>query len=257
MKTDHVPDSLWTFFSKHPRIALAFSGGTDSSYLLYAALACGVDVKPYYASTQFQPAFELEDARRLCRELGVNLTVLPYDVLSHAEVAANPTDRCYHCKNALFGQLMQAVAKDGYPELMDGTNASDDADDRPGMRALREKGVLSPLRLCGIPKSEIRALSKDAGLFTWDKPAYACLATRVPAGVTIDAETLGKVERAEGALFSMGFTDFRVRVMGLAAKLQLPQHQFLNAASRAESIHAALSQDFSDILLDLKPRGQD
>ena len=256
MTNEHVPVALKAFFAAHPKLALAFSGGVDSSYLLYAALASGVDVKPYYASTQFQPAFELEDAKRLCRELGADLTVLPYDVLRHEEVASNPTDRCYRCKHVLFGELIKAAAADGYHELMDGTNASDDAGDRPGMKALREKGVFSPLRLSGIPKDKIRALSKAAGLFTWDKPAYACLATRVPAGVAIDGETLAKVERAEGALFDLGFTDFRVRVQGGAAKLQMPEAQFPLAAARAGAIRAALGPNFSDILLDLKPRGQ-
>lgn len=255
MASEHVPESLKAFFAGHPKLALAFSGGADSSYLLYAALACGVDVKPYYVRTQFQPAFELEDAKRLCRELGAVLAVLPCDVLRHEEVAANPPDRCYRCKRVLFGQLLETAAKDGYRELMDGTNASDDAGDRPGMKALEEKGVLSPLRLCGIPKERIRALSRAAGLFTWNKPAYACLATRVPAGVRLDAETLSKVERAEAALSGLGFTDFRVRAMGGAAKLQLTEEQFPLAAARAGAIREALGQDFTDILLDLKPRG--
>ena len=257
MANTSVPDSLRTFFQNHPKLALAFSGGTDSSYLLYAALASGVDVKPYYASTQFQPAFELEDARRLARELGAELTVLNYDVLRHEEVAQNPSDRCYHCKRALFTHLLAAARADGYEELMDGTNATDDAGDRPGMRALRELGVLSPLRVCGIGKAEIRALSKEAGLFTWEKPAYACLATRVPSGIRIDPETLQRVERAEAALFRMGFTDFRVRVLGRAAKLQMPKAQLTEAAARAGAIREALAGDFSDVLLDLKPRGQE
>jgi uncharacterized protein len=255
MTNEHVPDSLREFFRNHPKLALAFSGGTDSSYLLYAALASGVDVKPYYASTQFQPAFELEDARHLVRDLGAELAVLDYDVLQHEEVAQNPADRCYHCKRALFTQLIAAARADGYEELMDGTNATDDAGDRPGMRALREMGVLSPLRLCGIGKAEIRALSKEAGLFTWEKPAYACLATRVPTGTRIDAETLQRVERAETALFQMGFTDFRVRVLGRAAKIQTPEAQFQEIVSRAGAVRAALAGDFSDVLLDLKPRG--
>jgi len=257
MTNEQVPYSLRDFFRRHPKLALAFSGGTDSSYLLYAARACGADARPYYACTQFQPAFELEDARRLCRELGAELTVLNYDVLGHEEVALNPSDRCYHCKHALFGQLLKAAQADGYPELMDGTNASDDAGDRPGMRALAEKRVLSPLRLCGIGKAEIRALSKAAGLFTWDKPAYACLATRVPAGTRIDGETLQRVERAEGALFRMGFTDFRVRVAGRAAKIQLPEAQFQALLARAGEVRAALEGDFSNVLLDLKPRGRE
>ena len=137
---------------------------------------------------------------------------------------------------------------------MDGTNASDDADDRPGMRALAELKVFSPLRICGIPKSEVRQLSRKAGLFTWDKPAYACLATRIPTGTPIRAEALRRVERAESAMREMGFTDFRVRMLGEAARLQVPKAQFLRAAEQADAIREALKADFSDIFLDFKTR---
>ena len=175
------------FFKENPRAALAFSGGTDSAYLLYMALKCGAQVRPYYVKTPFQPRFELDDALRLARELGTELTVIEYDILDDGLIAANPADRCYHCKKKLFGLLLrERAANDGFPLIIDGTNASDEAGERPGMRALCELGVRSPLRECGLTKTEIRARSRTAGLFTWDKPAYACLATRVPAGRRID-----------------------------------------------------------------------
>lgn len=246
--------TLQEFFAAHPRAALGFSGGVDSSYLLYAGVQAGADIRPYYIHTAFQPAFELEDARRLCAQLGVELHCLELDVLSDPAVTANPADRCYHCKRALFGALRAQAAADGYPLLLDGTNASDDASDRPGMRALREMEVASPLRLCGLTKAEIRARSRQAGLFTWDKPAYACLATRIPTGQAIDAGTLRRVEGAETALFALGFTDLRVRVFHGAARVQLPAAQLARAAGQAETLRAALAPYFDTVLLDLNGR---
>ena len=155
--------TLQEFFQTHPRAALAFSGGADSAYLLWAGRTWGEDVRPYYVSTPFQPAWELADARRLASELGAPLTVVELDVLACPQVAANPENRCYHCKQALFSALWQRVRADGYSLLLDGTNASDDAADRPGMKALRELEVRSPLRACGVTKAQVRALSRQAG----------------------------------------------------------------------------------------------
>ena len=217
---------LSDFFRENPRAALAFSGGTDSAYLLYEALQCGAEVRPYYVKTPFQPRFELDDALRLTKELGTELTVIEYDILNDGLVAANPADRCYHCKKKLFGLLLrERAANDGFSLIIDGTNASDDAGDRPGMRALGELCVRSPLRECGLTKAEIRARSKEAGLFTWNKPAYACLATRVPTGRPIERELLQRVEGAESELFALGFTDFRVRLFHEAARIQLPDRK--------------------------------
>ncbi len=204
--------TLNEFFSLVPKAAVAFSGGTDSAFLLWAARECGCDVRAYYVKTAFQPQFELEDARRLASELAVPMTVVEADILAVPEAAANGPQRCYHCKTALFSQLRQAAREDGYTVLLDGTNASDDAGDRPGMRALRELEVRSPLRECGLTKEEVRRRSREAGLFTWDKPAYACLATRIPTGTPITTEDLERVERAECALDALGFRDFRVRL---------------------------------------------
>jgi len=249
-----VPESLRGFFAAHPRLALAFSGGTDSAYLLYAAAACGCDVRAFYARTAFQPAFERRDAERLAEQLGVPLTLVPLDVLAVQAVRENPPDRCYHCKRAIFTALGAEAARMGYPAVMDGTNASDDAADRPGMRALEELGVLSPLKQCGLTKAMVREYSRAAGLFTWDKPAYACLATRIPAGTPIEEPWLRRVEGAEEALFGLGFSDLRVRVFHGAARLQLPSAQMAGALERRGEIREALRPWFDAVLLDLKDR---
>lgn len=208
---------LKDFFRENPRVALAFSGGVDSAYLLYAAMECKAHVRAYYVKSAFQPRFELEDAGRLAEELGAEMRVLEEDVLAEPQVASNPADRCYHCKKRIFAAIAKAAGEDGFSVLMDGTNASDDAGDRPGMRALRELEVRSPLRECGLTKTEIRRRSKEAGLFTWDKPAYACLATRIPTGVEITEERLCRTERAESYLASVGLRDFRVKMVPMGA----------------------------------------
>ncbi|MGN1014992.1 MAG: ATP-dependent sacrificial sulfur transferase LarE [Butyricicoccus sp.] len=247
--------TLKEFFMEHSRAALGFSGGVDSAYLLYAAVQCGAQVQPYYIRSAFQPEFEYRDAVRFAQQLGVQLTVLELDVLSVPQVEDNSPDRCYHCKRAIFGALQQRAQRDGYSLLLDGSNASDDASDRPGMKALQELKVRSPLRECGLTKAEIRQLSREAGLFTWNKPAYACLATRIPTGQRIRAELLQRVEHAENALFRLGFSDFRVRVFHDAARIQLPAEQLEQASARWDAICSALQPDFETVLLDLHPRG--
>ena len=247
--------TLEEFFRDRPRAALAFSGGTDSAFLFWAAKEYGCDVHAYYIKTAFQPEFELRDARRLAEQLGLPMTVVDLDVLAVPGAAANGAERCYYCKQALFTALWKRARADGYTVLLDGTNASDDAGDRPGMRALRELEVRSPLRECGLTKAQVRQLSRDAGLFTWDKPAYACLATRVPTGTPITQEALQKVERAEDAMMRLGFSDFRVRLTkDGSARLQLTADQIADAVQRRSEILSALGEDFPAVLLDLQPR---
>ena len=242
------------FFKENPQVALAFSGGVDSSYLLYAGIENGADIKAYYVKTAFQPEFELRDALELARRLGARITVLKADVSGERNIFENPPDRCYYCKRVIFDTILKQASADGYKLVIDGSNASDDAEDRPGMRALKELSVRSPLRECGLSKNEIRELSKSADLPTWDKPAYACLATRIPSGREITAELLRKVESAEDALFAMGFSDFRIRVAGDAAKLQLPSSQMPAVLEKREAIIDAVKPFFSDIWLDLNAR---
>ena len=246
--------TLTEFFHENPKAAIAFSGGVDSAYLLYAALQSGADVRAYYVKSAFQPQFELDDARHLAEALSADMRVLDVDILADETVAANPPDRCYHCKRRIFSAIASAAAADGYTLLLDGTNASDDAGDRPGMRALRELSVRSPLRECSLTKPEIRRLSREAGLFTWDKPAYACLATRVPAGERLTAEKLENTERAEDFLFSLGFTDFRVRLFNGAARLQLPAEQLPRLLERRAEILSELKKTYSAVVLDLEVR---
>ena len=245
---------LKQFFESVPEAAIAFSGGVDSAYLLYAAMQFGKRVKAYYVKTAFQPQFELEDAFRLAKELGADLQVLEVDILCETAVTANPADRCYHCKKVLFSRILQAAKADGFSVLLDGTNASDDASDRPGMRAISELSVRSPLRECGLTKGKIRQLSKEAGLFTHDKPAYACLATRIPIGEEITAAKLQRTERAEAYLSQWGFRDFRVRCQGDTAKIQIRETNLSLLIQHREVILKELKQYYTSIVLDLEVR---
>ena len=245
---------LRDFFAAHPRCALAFSGGVDSSYLLYEGLKWAEELGVYYVKSAFQPAFEARDALRMAETLGASVTVLQADVLACPAVAANPPDRCYHCKKAILSTIKAAAEADGYTVLLDGTNFSDDVDERPGWRALGEAGVLSPLRLCGLTKETIRERSRRAGLFTWDKPAYACLATRVRTGQPLDEKTLFAVEAAENALLWLGFSDFRVRTFDGRARLKFTADQIGEARERFEAIRALLAPYFTQIESELRER---
>ena len=246
--------NLQEFFVENPAGALAFSGGTDSSLLVWAASRWGENWRAYYVHSAFQPAFELADARRIAGQCGMPLTVIQGDVLSNPTVTANPPDRCYHCKHMVFGAILDRARADGFRLVIDGTNASDDAGDRPGMRALRELQVRSPLRECGITKEQVRQMSREAGLFTWDKPSYACLATRIPAGVPITAEALVKIEQGENALAELGYRDFRIRLQGAAAVIQLPAGQLDRAWAERDTLLERLRSHFSIVTLDLTPR---
>ena len=208
----------------------------------------------YFVRTPFQPAFELEDAMRLAKEMDAPLKILDVDILSDCVVRENPKNRCYFCKKRIFSAILAQAEKDGIPLIIDGTNASDDASDRPGMVALQEMQVRSPLRECGITKEEIRRLSREAGLFVWDKPAYACLATRIPAGMPITRELLAKVERSEIFLAGLGFSDFRVRILENGAKLELRKAQLPLLLEHRETILNELKKEFATVLLDLEVR---
>jgi len=242
------------YFRQHPVIAIAFSGGVDSAWLLHEAVQYAQKTKAYFVRTPFQPGFELADARKTAEMLGAELAIIDFDILAVPEVTANPDNRCYYCKTALFTTLLKQANADGFPLVADGSNASDDADDRPGMRALRELGVVSPLRECGITKAEIRRLAKAAGIPVWDKPSYACLATRIPSGTPITAESLTRVERGESLLMEMGFVDFRLRLRGENALLQVRSEQMALAEQLLPRIREQLASDFGDIILDRVPR---
>ncbi len=188
-------EPLGTFFKRTPRLAVAFSGGSDSSYLLAAALQAGCQVKAYIVRTAFQPVSEIEDALSLASELNADFELINVDILSHDDICANPPDRCYLCKTLIFSTIYDHMARDGYSVLADGTNATDNPQGRPGFRALAELKVVSPLRRAGMFKDDIRAAARTLNLFTADKPSFSCLAVHVGAGEALTEESLSKVAR--------------------------------------------------------------
>lgn len=242
---------LKDFFTQYKKTALAFSGGTDSAYLMYAAKKYAEDVRAFFINSPFQPEFELNDALRLSDELGVELKVINADLNGNLNVLENSSLRCYYCKKNMFDLLIKTAKADGYEIIIDGTNASDIETDRPGMRALKEAGVLSPLKMCELKKSDIRFLSEQAGLFTYNKPSYSCLATRIPTGMQITQEMLSKIERSESCLFSLGFSDFRFRIVNeKSAKIQVKKEQLEKALDLIDNIREELKNDFSLICVD-------
>ena len=232
------------------RFALAYSGGLDSRFLAHAAQRFGFEPVLLHIVGPHIPPEETDYARHWAASRELAYEELPADPLDSALVASGDRRRCYACKRNLFSLLK---ARTGLP-LCDGTNASDAGQYRPGIRAVEELGILSPLASAGLTKADIRRLSREAGLFTWDKPAYACLATRIPTGEAITGEILARVEGAEDALFRLGYTDFRVRVFHGAARLQLPAGQLERAVRERAVLRAALAPYFKPILLDLEER---
>lgn len=250
-----VPESLRDFFSKHQHVGIAYSGGCDSSYLLYAALACGARAHAYFVQSAFQAEFELEDAGKTCEELGVELRIIALDVLSDTQVRANTALRCYHCKHLILRAILDAASSDGCETVLDGTNASDGAEERPGMRALNELRVLSPLRECAITKAELRMYARDAGLSVWNKPAYACLATRIPEGTPIEKAALERINRGEKAMRKMGFSDFRLRVTERGCRIEICEAELMSLIEARKDVLNQLQDEFSEITLNLRTRG--
>lgn len=247
---------LHDFLKNNTKIALAFSGGVDSSYLLHAAMEHGTQIQAYYVKSAFQPQFELDDAVRLADMLKADLKILSLNILAEPQIISNSENRCYHCKRRMFSTILQAAQADGFPILMDGTNASDETESRPGMRVLKELSIRSPLRECGLSKTDVRRLSKEAGLFTWNKPAYACLATRIPTGEEITIEKLQRTEKAEDFLFSLGFSDFRVRLADGCARLEMSEKQLPMLLELRKVVMSELKKYYSGVLLDLEVRNE-
>ena len=247
-------ERLKNFFNDHQNIALAFSGGTDSAFLLYAARFYNVNIHAYYVKSQFQPSFEYDDAKRLATELNAKISIIDVDILSFDDVRKNPSNRCYYCKRHIFSRILEEAKKDGYYTIIDGTNASDDISDRPGYIALQEMEVLSPLKICGITKDDVRKLSREAGLFTANKSSYACLATRIEVGREITNDALKITEESEDYLFSLGFSDFRVRTRGENALLEVKEKDLELLLKNRVNIVNTLKKRYKSVMLNLEVR---
>ncbi|MBI1743566.1 ATP-dependent sacrificial sulfur transferase LarE [Candidatus Acetothermia bacterium] len=236
------------------KVIVAFSGGVDSAFVLAVAKQIlGDNVLAVTAHSEVYAASELEGAQALARTLGVEHKIIRTRELEDPRYVNNPPERCFHCKQELFGKLVPIAKELGFSFTVDGTNASDIKDFRPGMRAHKDFGVRSPLLEAGLIKEEIRLLSKQIGLPTWDKPAMACLASRMPYGSSITVEKLRQVEHAENLLYRFGFKQLRVRNYDGTARIEvLPEQMPILLANREEIVTHLKSLGFKYVTLDLQ-----
>ncbi|WP_329886336.1 ATP-dependent sacrificial sulfur transferase LarE [Pseudoramibacter faecis] len=237
-------------------VAVAFSGGVDSTLLLKVAhdvlgdAAAGVTVQ-----ADIVPPREMQEAADFCKAQGIRQIVCRVDALALAGFADNPPDRCYWCKKNNFSEILKIAAAGGFASVAEGSNLDDLGDYRPGMQAVAELAVVSPLRKAGLTKDDIRAISRELGLPTWDKPSYACLASRFAYGEKITEEKLAMVDKAEQLLIDLGYRQMRVRIHGerdYIARIELPAGEMATIFENREAVNAAFrSLGFRYVTVDL------
>lgn len=236
-------------------VVVAFSGGVDSTFLLKVAHeVLGERCLAIIGSSETMPTSDYTSAMNRVKELGANYLVIKTEELSKEEFVSNPKNRCFHCKNELFSKLLSIAREKEIQWVVDGSNADDLKDYRPGARAARELGVRSPLQEAGLSKEEIRQLSKTMGLSTWDKPSSPCLSSRFPYGEEITIEKLQRVEKSETYLKELGFSNLRVRHHQDIARLELPKADFSKLIDfNAETIVNKLKEfGYKYVTLDLE-----
>lgn len=235
------------------RVLIAFSGGVDSTLVL--KVACDLLGENVLAATAVSPSLperERQETVDLARHIGANHRLIETAELQNPDYIANPANRCYFCKTELYATLQPLAIREGYRAILDGANADDLADFRPGERAAREHQVLSPLREAGLTKEEIHLLARRLGLPNWDKPASACLSSRIPQGVPVTAETLGQIEAAERVLRDLGFRRLRVRHHKEVARIEVPPEEFPRLLEQREAVLQGLkAAGYLFITLDL------
>ncbi|HKV23812.1 MAG TPA: ATP-dependent sacrificial sulfur transferase LarE [Candidatus Acidoferrum sp.] len=241
---------------KLPSLIVALSGGADSAYLAWAAgRALGSHALSVTALSPSYSAYDLSVLTDFVRQFGLRHEFIETNELENPRYRANNADRCYFCKDELFTRLDSVASERGFSAVAYGVNADDTRDFRPGHRAASEHRVLAPLLDAGLHKSEIRLLSKRAGLPTWDRPASACLASRVPYGTEVTPERLALIERGESALRELGFRQFRVRLHGNLARVEIAPEEMSRAmnpeAAAAMACHLKRA-GFSYVALDLE-----
>lgn len=246
---------LQDLLRSYGNVAIAYSGGVDSSLLSYVAHeVLGDNAVSLTADAPVVPRSEFADSQAFCKRYGIRQVICHPNPIMIEEVRFNAPSRCYACKKVLFSSLFEEAAKLGVETIADGSNLDDLGDYRPGLKALEELQVKSPLREAGFTKADIRALSRELGLPTWSKQSNACLATRFPYGTEITAEKLSLVDKAESALSGMGFTQLRVRVHNDIARIEVPAEQIetlLRDESRTSIVDALKELGFAYVTLDL------
>lgn len=257
MTLHHKLEKLERALSEFGRVAVFFSGGVDSTFLLKTAvnLLGEKNVLALLADTPSMPRSEVSPACALAKSTGCTFKVVKTSEIDDPVYISNPVDRCYFCKKIIFGRLIEVAGEYGFETVLDGNNSDDAEDYRPGHQAAVELGVLSPLMDAGLGKQDIRDLSRALGLPTADKPALACLATRVPAGRPISRELLMKIERAEQVLWDAGFSQIRVRDYEDTAHLEIAGKDFAafgDEVLREKVLNGIKSAGYAHVLVDLQ-----
>ncbi|MDZ7739490.1 MAG: ATP-dependent sacrificial sulfur transferase LarE [Bacteroidales bacterium] len=254
MPANNKIEKIYSSFNSGDNILVAFSGGVDSSFLLYVLKTFSdVNVSAVTIKTPYIPQWEVDEAINFCKSLDINHSIIQMPL--HKSIIMNPDDRCYRCKSILFNKIREYAAAGGFNIIADGSNADDKKDYRPGMKALTELDITSPLLEAGFTKDMIREYLKDFGLEIWNKPAYACLLTRIPYNTQIDMRDLNIIEESERYLHKLGFPGTRVRLHDNMARIETNSRFFekmIETGIRTKIIHVFKAAGIKFISLDLE-----